>query len=91
MLCPGRFGGFYVFVQVLLVLLRLPEGTTVFRYYYSARMARPTLPSSTWADLLCINDHAEHICNEPKVSLNCWIYYPCNVQLIFYKVQGMPK
>lgn len=72
-----------MFVQVLLSLPSPPEGTMILKYSCSARTARPTLPSSTWTDLLCINDHSQCNCNEAKVSVNCWIYHTCHDSWFF--------
>lgn len=76
-------------VHILLVLLSPPAYITEFSCYYSACKAKPTFPSSSWTDFAKMTT-TNIIAMSPK-SFECWVYHPCNVQLIFHKVQCMPK
>lgn len=83
---PGWIGGYYTFVQALLTwtnptfLLISEENAMV----YSKCTTRPTLPSSTWTDLLCLNDHTLNIASaSPKCLQTAGFITPATCSWFF--------
>lgn len=93
-LLPGWIGGYYTSAQALLTRTNphfFSPQKKVLWYIASVQQgqhfqAAPGLTHSAW-----MTTHWTYSFSKPQVSVNCWVYHSCNMQLTFYKVQCMPK